>query len=276
MTIAFIVKGFYITGKKYDATRVRNVKLYFLGRVCYNPLAEVTRLYTVAICEDEIVFRNEQEKICRKILEKLNIEYHIAMFETSTDFYAAFQIGKRYDLILLDIIMDETNGVDLARKIREDDGDAAIIFITSNPDFALQGYDVNALHYLMKPLDSNILERLIALDYQRRFQNHFLVFKSGTQAFRIPIKDIICLETVGRRVEITLLDRTAEYSGKLSELLEGREQFVRTHKAFAVNIANIKELTRTDAAAVNGKMIPVSRMYSKDVQKAFLRQIRDG
>jgi DNA-binding LytR/AlgR family response regulator len=172
--------------------------------------------------------------------------------------------------------MDKINGVDLARKVRGDDGDAAIIFITSNPEFALQGYDVNALHYLLKPLEIDMLERLIAADYQRRFQSNFLVFKSGTQTLRIPIKDVICLETVGRRVEITLPDRAVEYPGKLSELLEGNEQFVRCHKAFAVNLSNIKELMRTDAIAVNGKTIPVSRTYTNDVQKAFLRQLRDG
>ena len=242
----------------------------------YNIHDEVMSLYTVAICEDEVIFRNEQEKICRRIFEKLNIEYHISVYNASSDFWIAFSKGARYDLFLLDIIMDETNGVELARRIREHDGDAAIIFITSNPDFALQGYDVNALHYLRKPVDGDVLERLIASDYQRRFQIRFLVFKSGTQTLRIPIKDIICLETVGRRVEITLTDKSVDYPGKLSELLDGKEQLVRCHKAYAINIENIRELTRTDAIAVTGKVIPVSRTYSKDVQKAFLRQIRDG
>jgi DNA-binding LytR/AlgR family response regulator len=164
----------------------------------------------------------------------------------------------------------------LAQKIREHDGDAAIVFITSHPGFALQGYDVNALHYLMKPLESDVLERLIKDDYRRRFQCNFLVFKSGTQTLRLPIRDIICLETVDRRVAVTMPDRTVEYSGKLSELIDGKEQFVRCHKAFAINPRNIRELTRTDAIAMNGKKIPVSRTYLKDVQKALLRQIRDG
>jgi DNA-binding LytR/AlgR family response regulator len=87
---------------------------------------------------------------------------------------------------------------------------------------------------------------------------------------------VICLETVGRRVAVTLPDKTVEYSGKLSELLEGKEQLIRCHKAFAVNPRNIRELTRTDAVAANGKVVPVSRTYIKDVQKAFLRQIRNG
>jgi DNA-binding LytR/AlgR family response regulator len=233
-------------------------------------------LYTVAICEDEAVFRDEQERICRSIFEKLNLEYHISVFSSSIDFWDAFLTGKRYDLILLDILMGETNGMELAQKIRDHDGDVAIVFITSNPGYALQGYDVNALHYLMKPLDSDVLERLIKADYRHRFQRHFLVFKSGAQTQRLPIRDIIYLETVGRRVAITMPDRTVEYSGKLSDLLEGKEQFIRCHKAFAINPCNIQELTRTDAIAANGKMIPVSRTYLKDVQKALLRQIRDG
>ena len=233
-------------------------------------------MYTVAICEDEVVFRDEQESICRSIFEKLNLEYHISVFNSGTDFWDIFLTGKRYDLILLDIIMDETNGMELAQRIREFDGDVAIVFITSNPGFALHGYDVNALHYLMKPLDSDVLERLIKADYRHRFQSHFLVFKSGTKTMRLPVRDIICLETVGRRVAITMPDRTVEYSGKLSDLLDGKEQFVRCHKAFAINPRNIQEMTRTDAIAINGKMIPVSRTHLKDVQKALLRQIRDS
>lgn len=232
-------------------------------------------MYKIAICEDETVFRKENEEICRKICEKLRIEYSISVFEGSADFSGSFMSGARYDLLLLDIVMDEQNGMELASFIRTRDNDAAIIFITSNPDYALQGYNVNALHYLLKPPDSAQLEQLIKADYQRRFQSNFLVFKTGTLTQRIQIKDIICLETVGRRVLITLPDRTAEYSGKLSELLEGKEQLVRCHKAFAINMSSIRELTRTDAIAMNGKVIPVSRTYIKEVQQALLKQIRD-
>ena len=233
-------------------------------------------MYKVAICEDEPVFRNEQESICRAVFEKLNIEHNLSVFSSGEDFWNTFISGIRYDLILLDIIMDEINGMELARKIREKDGDAAIIFITSHTGFALQGYDVNALHYLIKPLDGDLLERLIKEDYQSRFQCNFLVFKSGAQTLRIPVRDVICLETVGRRVAITLKDRTVEYSGKLSDLIEDKQQLVRCHKAFAVNPCNIRELTRTDAIATSGKKIPVSRTYIKDVQKALLKQIRGG
>jgi len=234
-------------------------------------------MYKVALCEDEQIYAHAQEEICREILEKLNIEHSISVFETSADFWASFSKGARYDFMLLDIVMDGTDGMELARKIRGHDSDAAIVFITANPEFALQGYDVNALHYLMKPLRRDMLEKLIASDYERRFQCNYFVFKSGTQNLRIPVRDIICFETVDRRILITLKDGTADYSGKLSEIAEGLpgETFMRCHIGYIVNLKNIETLTRTEAIAVNGKIIPVSRSYSPAIQKAFLKQMWD-
>lgn len=236
-------------------------------------------MYQVALCEDEKLFSQEQEKICRNILDKLNAEYQIDVFDSGQDFMKAFlQKQKRFDLILLDIIMEKPDGMDLARLVRQTDLDAAIIFITSNRDYALQGYDVQALHYLIKPVDSEILEKLIVSDYQGRFQNNFYIFETGAQKLRVAVKDIVSLETVGRQVAVTLLSGTAHYSGKLAELLSQlpQDRFIRCHQAFAINIQNIKELNRQDAIAANGKIIPISRTFAKDVKKAFLKQMRDG
>lgn len=235
-------------------------------------------MYQVAICEDEKIFSEAHIKICRDIFNKLNIDCHISAFDNSADFLKAYSGGqKRYNLILLDIVMDGINGMELARMVRESDEDATIIFVTSSSEYALQGYDVKALHYLMKPVDSDRLERLIWEDYQNKFQSNFFMFKSGSQNLRIPINDILVLETVGRRVEITLPDKTHSYSGKLTELLDQlpKERFVRCHQAFAVNIDNIRELTRQDAVTVTGKTIPVSRTFMKDTKKAFLKRMEE-
>ena len=235
-------------------------------------------MYKVALCEDEQVFSDAQEKACRAVLDKLNIEHQIDLYASGEDFLAAFtERQKRYDLILLDIIMDGMNGMELARTIRESDREAEIIFITSSREYVFEGYDVNALHYLIKPLDEPALERLIRAAYTDNFQDSFFVFKSGGLNQRVAVKDIVSLETVGRKVEIILVDSTLHYSGKLTELLKELPQgcFVRCHQAFAVNIGNIRELTRFEAIAQNGKKIPISRAYLKDVQKAFLTNIQD-
>ena len=234
-------------------------------------------MYRIAICEDEKVFMDENEKICRGIMEKLDAEFTLSLFDNSAAFLKSF-FGQnmRYDLLLLDIVLGETNGMELAQKIRAHDNRAVIVFITSKPEYAVQGYNVKALHYLIKPINPDALERLIAADYHRRFCQSCLVFKSGVQNIRIPVADVVYLEIKGRRVSIIQKDGTvAEYNGKLSEFLTGLKQFVRCHNSYAVNVGNIRELTKTDAIAVNGAKIPVSRTYFKDLQKAFMRRMRD-
>lgn len=235
-------------------------------------------MYKVALCEDEKIFSDAQKKICCSILERLYIEYEISVFDNSAELLKVlWEENRQYDLLLLDIVMEGMDGMTLARRIRESDKDATIIFITSNHEYALQGYDVNALHYLMKPVDGNMLERLIESDYKRRFSIQVIILESAAGKQRIAIKSIVCLETVGRRVEVTLTSGKVYYSGKLTSLLNElpKDKFVRCHQAFAINMANILELTRQDAIAANGKRIPVSRTFAKNVQKAFVRQLRE-
>jgi len=234
-------------------------------------------MYHIAICEDEKVFSQTHEKICTDILKRNSITNKIDLFASGEDFLAVFASGeKHYDLILLDIVMGGMNGMELAAEIRKRDEKAAIVFITSSREYALDGYNVNALHYLLKPVDSVVLEHLILSDYKNKFQSEFLCFKSGVQNLRLPVNDIIRAETVGRRVEITLTDSVVTYPGKLTKLLEElpKDQFVRCHQAFAVNIQKTRELTRQSALSVNGVETPVSRTFTKEVQKAFLVNIR--
>ncbi|WP_099204131.1 LytR/AlgR family response regulator transcription factor [Scatolibacter rhodanostii] len=236
-------------------------------------------MYRVVLCEDEEIFLQAQEKTCRNILEKLNIDYQIAIFSSSTDFlHAFFDQGMRYDLLLLDIIMDDVNGITLAKEIRKKDTSAAIIFITSSSEYALQGYDVKALHYLMKPLNEDILTQIIEEDYNNRFKMDYLVLESDLGKMRVALKEIVCAETIGRRVKITLMqNQTAYFYGTLTDFLTElpHDIFIRCHQSYAVNISNIRELTRQDAITFNEQQIPVSRTFFKQVKQAFLQKMRE-
>jgi DNA-binding LytR/AlgR family response regulator len=182
-------------------------------------------------------------------------------------------------MILLDIVMDGVDGMELARTIRQIDETVAIVFITSHEKYALQGYDVKALHFLMKPPDPQLLENLIKSVYTEisrvNSQVNFLTIKSGDHRIRVPIKDIVSMEISKRRVEVSLIDGIVYYSGKLTDLLDELPKgfFIRCHQAFAINIANIKELNRRNAIAINGKEIPVSRTFWNDTKAAFLKQL---
>lgn len=236
-------------------------------------------MFQLALCDDQSIVLDAHTNVCRAIFEKLNIEYQISAFASSADFILALGAGqRRFDMILLDIVIDGVDGIRLARMIREVDEDAAIVFITSYDAYALQGYDVKALHYLLKPLDPTLLESLINSVYTEKYLAAVWIVKSGERHKRIPIKEIVCMETVGRHVEVSLTGGTVNYPGKLSDILSELPAglFVRCHQAFAVNIENIRELTRRKVIAVNGKEIPVSRTFLQGIRTAFLRQISAG
>ena len=233
-------------------------------------------MFRLALCEDERIFSDAQIETCHAILEKLAIEGQISDFTNSADFIEAFITkGQRFDMILLDIVMDGINGIELAQRIRQVDGDVAIVFITSYSKYAITGYGVNALHYLLKPVNAQLLENLIWSIYIKEFLDEVLTIKSGEHYIRIPIKDIVCMEITGRRVEVSLMDRKVYYQGKLTEILDELPNgiFIQCHQAFAVNIRNVRELTRRNAIAVNGQEIPVSRTFWNNIKSAFMMQL---
>jgi len=198
------------------------------------------------------------------------------MFDSSTGFLTAFiERNMRYDLILLDIAMDKIDGIELARIIRNFDNEADIIFITSKQEYAIEGYDVNALHYLMKPVNTTKLEALIKMSYAKKYQESIIVVKSGNQHFRVPVGTIVSIETVGRQVKLSLLDKEINCPGKLIDILSELPcgQFVRCHQAFAVNVNNVRTLSRKTAVTINGKEIPVSRTYLDDTRNAILNRM---
>lgn len=235
----------------------------------------ITTIYNVALCEDENIVSEEQELICREILNKLNIQYSISIFNNSNDFLKAFLEGAKFNLVLLDIIMDGINGMELAKKVREKDNNVSIAFITSSPDYVFQGYDVNALHYLMKPVNGLAIGKLIASDYKKRTENDYFVFESSAGTYQADLKDVIYLETKGRKVFVKLKSDEIYYVGKIAELLNllPDNRFFRCHQSFAINISNIRELTRYTAIAVDGTKIPISRSFTKDVQRVFIQKL---
>jgi DNA-binding LytR/AlgR family response regulator len=235
-------------------------------------------MFKIALCEDEKIFAETQEELCRKICDSMNIEYGIDVYDNPAILLTAYiQEGKRYDLLILDIIMDGMNGVELAKKIRQSDTTASIAFLTSSPDFVYKGYKANASLYLMKgePNEKQELEELIKEVYENKYQPSCFILKAGSHTHRIKIKAIIALETVRRTVEITTTDGIFYYSGTLAVLLSELPSgyFTKCHQAFAVNINLMREIDRLEIIAVNGKRIPISRPYMNDVKAAFLNRV---
>ncbi|MCL2365631.1 MAG: response regulator [Oscillospiraceae bacterium] len=106
-------------------------------------------MYHVALCEDEQIFSVALEKDCRTIFQDNNIEYDLSVFANGTELLAAYKTQpKPFDLIILDIVMEDFNGIEVAKKIRQLHDDVMIIFITANKDYIFQIPGVHPFNFL--------------------------------------------------------------------------------------------------------------------------------
>jgi len=254
----------------------------------------------ISICDDEQIIRDHltglvQEWYAGKHAGKARAETHaetrakaceqarakgncphfaceITHFENAEAFLFAYDDDKSTDILLLDIQMKEMDGMELARKVRKDNQTVQIIFITGYLDYIAEGYDVNAVHYLLKPVDKNKL--FSALDKaveNRKTPAATITIESDGEIHLLPVAGIIYIEALNHDLEIHTkngLLRTKMPLYKMEELLGA---FIKTHRSFLVNPAFIRKITRTDVFLDNGQTLPLSRRMYADVNRAMMR-----
>lgn len=237
----------------------------------------------IAICDDESKELGYIRALAEKWAGEKGYSIDISTFESAEAFWFAYAENKEYDMLLLDIEMKEMNGVELARRIREENRQMQIIFITGFPDYMQQGYDVAALHYLMKPVEpdklSEVLSRAVEkLDYTPRI----ILLEAEDETLRVPVDDILYAEALSHHTEVTM-GRTVRGSvneapvshvllfqsiTKLHEQLG--EGFIRCHRSYLVNLARVERVTKTDVILDNGQSVPLSRRMYAQVNQQFI------
>jgi len=232
-----------------------------------------------AICDDEKAQISYLSGLLEKWAKAQNVTFRLATFHSAEEFLFAYEDDKNYDILLLDVEMGNMNGVELARQIRIENDNVQIIFITGFPDYMQFGYDVAALHYLMKPVDEqkfyDVLNRAIV---QIERQPQAIMLAIDGQQIRIDVREIMYIEAVDHTVELT-----TKNSGKLVVKMplyqlesELPQEFVHCHRSFLVNLAHIKKITKTDVIMDCGTMLPLSRRQYGDVNKAMMAYLKGG
>ncbi len=233
-------------------------------------------MVNIVICEND---KNDQEFVKAKvveILDDLDIEYEIKVYNSGDDLLEGYD--KYTDIILLDIQMDGLDGMETARKIREFDDNVEIIFITSFVEYALEGYEVNAYRYLLKPVkDENLRTSLINCLNDRNFVKRSIVIKEGDTRIKISLKDIMYIEVQGNDITVHTLKDTYRTKGTMSnfETEINSNMFVRCHKSYLVNLEYIKSIKRYTSILVNDEEVPLSRNKYKEIKDRFFEMIED-
>ena len=125
-----------------------------------------------------------------------------AIFSSPEDFWNSYSPGS-YDLIFLDIYIKQANGMDLAAQLREKGDSCALIFVTSSDAFAVASYDVQAAYYLLKPLDTNKLTKVLdSIQIKRVQDTRYIEVICDRTLLRVPVKTILYADTFHNAVQL--------------------------------------------------------------------------
>jgi len=215
----------------------------------------------IAICDDESKMRVELRDYTLHLVHDYVDSVNISIFENGQQLLDHYP--RDLDVLLLDIQLGDIDGISVAKKIRKFDTQVNIVFITSLPQFAVDGYKVRAFGYLLKPLSYQDffmeLQELIGRVVDARESK--LLIKSGTEQVHLTISEIIFAETQGRKLLIHTDKGNYENSSTLASLEEtlAPHQFVRCHTAFLINSDRVQKIMSTSLLLTTGEVIPISK-----------------
>ena len=233
-------------------------------------------MVNIVICEND---KNDQEFVRSKvvdILDDLNIEYEIKIYNSGENLIEEYK--RNADIILMDIQMDGIDGMETAREIRKVDDKVEIIFITSFVEYALEGYEVKAYRYLLKPVkDEDLKTSLINCLNDINLLKKSIVIKEGDTRVKLSLKDIMYIEVQKNDITVHTLNGIYETKGTMSNFESeiNSDTFIRCHKSYLVNLEYIKSIKRYTAILENDEEIPLGRNKYKEVKDKFFNMIED-
>ena len=227
--------------------------------------------YKIAICDDSEEDRQYIAALVAKWAADADHTVQIDIFNSAENFLLHYIEKKDYDILLLDIEMGRMDGVSMAKKLRQENDTVQIIFITGSSDYISEGYEVAALHYLMKPVSEEKFRAVLyrAVEKLRKNEKVLNLELSG-EMVRVPIYQIRYAEVFGNYVTIhALSDYTVKMTlGKLEEQLD--ERFYRVGRSALVNLTRISRVTRTEIMLDSGDAVALPRGTYDKINRAII------
>lgn len=227
--------------------------------------------YKVAICDDSDADRRYIMDMVRSWASAAGHEVQIDGFPSAESFLFRYAGESDYDILLLDIEMGAMDGVTMAKELRKSNDTVQIIFITGYSDYISEGYEVAALHYLMKPVNEEKLCLVLDRAAEKLAKNEqVLNFEVSGEMVRVPIYQIRYADVIGNYVTVhALTDVTVKMTlGELEKQLD--ERFYRVGRSALVNLTQISRVTRAEIRLNDGTAIPLPRGAYEGVNRAII------
>ncbi len=219
----------------------------------------------VAIIEDEARQRRFLKDCLRRFEEESGEECRVTCFENGVDLLNNYHSDQ--DLLLVDIEMPVMDGLAVARDIRKMDNTVLIVFVTNMAQYAIHGYEVDALSYIVKPVEYypfSILMKKVARIVRENAGSSLLLPFEGERR-RIPVRDILYVEVRSHTLEFYTFQGKAVMTGTMKEIEQqlGRYHFARCNSCYLVNLRHVTGI-RKDDVVIEGTPLKISRSRRKE------------
>ena len=231
----------------------------------------------IAICDDSKQERQILAALFKRYQELHATPLQIHIFQNGFSLLDAIDQGKRFDIMILDILMPGENGIEIARNIRASGTDTEIIFLTSSPEYAVDSYEVKAQNYLLKPVTEEkffaSIDSILA-ELDEKDIASFIIYTTEKQYSRIRVSSLVYGEVTHRTITLHLADQTMISAvmtfTEFQDILKAYPDFIYPHRSYAVNMHYIQYVTKSDIILTDGQKIPLSRNNYTKISEQFL------
>ena len=241
-------------------------------------------MFHIALCDDDARQMQLTHKLLNNYLSLRGVTAKIWEFASAQALLNAVY-DETFDLYLLDIVMPEMDGIDLGMELRKSDENGVIIYLTTSPDFALEGYSVKAASYLLKPVQeeklfSSLDDALKAITDRRK---QSIMVKTADGMSRLLLDDILYVEQTERAPHYHLRDGSCvagvtiqtSFQDIMQPLLADK-RFYLCGASFVLNLHCIKSINKADVLFVGGQQTTVPRRAAAELNTAWIHYWLEG
>lgn len=231
----------------------------------------------ISIVEDNASAAEKLESYIETYSRRHAEIFHIRLFGDALDFLDSYQ--SVYDIVFMDIDLPYINGLEAAHRLRKMDSTVILIFVTNMAQFAVKGYEVNALEYIVKPVSYPDFELKLqrAVNGCRKEKESLVITKQGGMV-RLLLRDILYVEVIGHKLYYHTGTDIIETVGKLSDLEEKlySKGFLRIGKGYIVNHRHVMSVEGYKLELDNEEILPISRAKKTQFMNELTENFGNG
>ena len=231
----------------------------------------------IALCDDDPGFLDAFLPQVEAALAQLHETCEVLCYDSAEKLLSELREGRSLSILLLDVKMAGMDGMTLTRELRKDASGIPVIFVSSNRDCAIYGYELDALRYLAKPVEQERLTEALGAAFRKQ-RTQTLVLQAAEGIIRLDMRSIRYAEMQRRGIQFHLRDgAVVDTHLKISDVEQmlPTERFFRCHQGYIVSMDAIATILRAEAVLDDGSPIPVSRARLSELRQRFLSYLRE-